>query len=594
MKKINILRKAGFLLFFFFFSHLAMAQAVGDFRSIGNGNWTATATWQTWNGSTWVTPTPSNYPGNPGGSYTVTVSTGTTVTVNPTLTVTIGDLYVLGNLQVQKDFNINTNTPIPNLYINNGTILMSSHMGLYLPSGSNIGMNISDPKTQGFQETGGCNGDTGVYIGKKKFSMCQGNSGIGDFQTLNELASSGIAVANATPSEVCLGSSVLLQGSKIGNASVTEVTWTRLSTPSNNTPTIVGTNGSTTPYSVSSGVLNEVGNYVFEFSFKVGGSAIFNDQVTVTVKPNMSVSSASSSPTLCVNTALTPITHTTTGATGIGTATNLPAGVSASWSGNTITISGTPTASGTFNYNIPLSGGCGVASAKGTITVTANNSVALTSAAGTNNQTQCINTVITPITYATTGATGATLSGLPSGVSGNWASNTVTISGTPTVSGSFPYTVTLTGGCGVITATGTITVTANNTVALTSAAGTNGQTKCISTAITPITYATTGATGAIVTGLPAGVTGNWASNVITISGTPTASGTFNYTVTLTGGCGAITSTGTITVTANNTVILTSAAGTNNQSKCINTAITPITYAATGATGATFSGLPAGV
>jgi uncharacterized protein (TIGR02145 family) len=43
----------------------------------------------------------------------------------------------------------------------------------------------------------------------------------------------------------------------------------------------------------------------------------------------------------------------------------------------------------------------------------------------------------------------------------------------------------------------------------------------------------------------------WASNVITISGTPTASGTFNYTIPLTGGCGSVDATGTITVSAFN-------------------------------------------
>jgi hypothetical protein len=43
------------------------------------------------------------------------------------------------------------------------------------------------------------------------------------------------------------------------------------------------------------------------------------------------------------------------------------------------------------------------------------------------------------------------------------------------------------------------------------------------------------------------VTGSWLANVITISGTPSVSGTFNYTITLTGGCGNITKTGTITV-----------------------------------------------
>ncbi|MDC2982235.1 hypothetical protein OAZ21_02560, partial [Bacteroidota bacterium] len=50
------------------------------------------------------------------------------------------------------------------------------------------------------------------------------------------------------------------------------------------------------------------------------------------------VGSGSSSPTLCINTALTDITHSTTGATGIGSATGLPSGVSASWSSDVITI----------------------------------------------------------------------------------------------------------------------------------------------------------------------------------------------------------------------------------------------------------------
>ncbi len=324
---------------------------------------------------------------------------------------------------------------------------------------------------------------------------------------------------------------------------------------------------------------------------------IDTESVTVTVTPNNTVTLTSAvgtnNQTKCINTAITNITYATTGATG-ATVTGLPAGVAGSWASNVVTISGTPTASGTFNYTVTLTGGCGNITATGTITVIANNTVTLTSAVGTDNQTKCINTAITNITYATTGATGATVTGLPAGVTGAWASNVVTISGTPTASGTFNYTVTLTGGCGNITTTGTITVTANNTVTLTSAVGTNSQTLCINTAITNITYATTGATGATVTGLPAGVTGTWASNVVTINGTPTASGTFNYTVTLTGGCGNITASGTITVTANNTVTLTSAVGTDNQTKCINTAITNITYGTTGATGATVSGLPAGV
>ncbi|TAF08434.1 MAG: hypothetical protein EAZ75_11135, partial [Flavobacteriia bacterium] len=258
---------------------------------------------------------------------------------------------------------------------------------------------------------------------------------------------------------------------------------------------------------------------------------------TITILPNNSVSSASYSATLCINTALSPnITHTTTGATGIGTTTGLPTGVTATWASNTITISGIPTVSGTFNYSIPLTGGCGTVNATGTITATAGITTNL-----------CINTALSPnITHTNTGATGiGTATGLPAGVTATWTLNTITISGTPTQSGTFTYSIPLTGGCGTVNATGTITVKPLNTV-------TPGTTKtlCINTTITPnITHTTTGATGiGTSTGLPAGVTATWASNTITISGTPTASGTFTYSIPLTGGCGTVNATGTITVT----------------------------------------------
>jgi uncharacterized protein YjdB len=176
--------------------------------------------------------------------------------------------------------------------------------------------------------------------------------------------------------------------------------------------------------------------------------------------------------------------------------------------------------------------------------------VNLTSAPSTSNQTICQNGNIANIVYATTGATGATVTGLPSGVSGSWVNNTVTISGTPTATGTFNYTVTLSGCAGGTgTSSGIITVNSNNTITLSSAVGSNAQTLTIGTAITNITYSTTGATGASFSGLPAGVTGTWASNTATISGSPSATGTFNYTATLTGGCtgGANTASGSIVV-----------------------------------------------
>ena len=68
----------------------------------------------------------------------------------------------------------------------------------------------------------------------------------------------------------------------------------------------------------------------------------------------------------------------------------------------------------------------------------------------------CLNSPITDIVYSTTGATGATFSGLPSGVSGTYNAGQITISGSPSETGTFNYTVNLTGGCGNVSASGQI------------------------------------------------------------------------------------------------------------------------------------------
>jgi len=73
------------------------------------------------------------------------------------------------------------------------------------------------------------------------------------------------------------------------------------------------------------------------------------------------------------------------------------------------------------------------------------------------------------------------------------------------------------------------------TITLTS--GNNTQTVCTNTSIANINYTTEGAIGATFLNLPTGVNGTWNNNSITISGTPTTSGIYNYGVILTGiGC----------------------------------------------------------
>jgi hypothetical protein len=96
--------------------------------------------------------------------------------------------------------------------------------------------------------------------------------------------------------------------------------------------------------------------------------------------------------------------------------------------------------------------------------------------------------------------------------------------------------------------------------------------------------------------LPTGLTSavNTTAKTVTISGTPTASGT--YTITTSGHtpCTAATISGTVTVT-----LTTVSAASSTPTLCINTALTAITHTTTGATGfqnntAGSNGLPAGV
>ena len=100
---------------------------------------------------------------------------------------------------------------------------------------------------------------------------------------------------------------------------------------------------------------------------------------------------------------------------------------------------------------------------------------------------------------------------------------------------------------------------------MTSAVGTDVQVLCESTLLTNIDYTIGGdATSASITAgaLPAVVTGNFAAGVFTISGTPTVAGSYNYTVTTSGGtCVAdVSLSGTIDVDAIPTIALTSAVG----------------------------------
>ena len=85
------------------------------------------------------------------------------------------------------------------------------------------------------------------------------------------------------------------------------------------------------------------------------------------------------------------------------------------------------------------------------------------------------------------------------------------------------------------------------TITLTSAAGTVSQTLREGGTLANITYSTKNVIGVTVTNLPPGINYVWLNDVLTISGIPTDTGTFNYTITATGICKIVVATGTIII-----------------------------------------------
>ena len=172
------------------------------------------------------------------------------------------------------------------------------------------------------------------------------------------------------------------------------------------------------------------------------------------------------------------------------------------------------------------------------------------------------------------GTTGGVYSISPAatGVSINSSTGAVTLT-SDAVLGSYTITYNIAAGvCPAFSTTTTITVTGASSIAHTasdipvnmhlmarfpcipaaiglfSAAGSDDQTQSINTPIDNVVYTVTGATDVAVLCLPPGVTGVWEHDVLTLQGSPSALGTFTYTVTATGSCGTpATITGTITV-----------------------------------------------
>ncbi|MCB0740587.1 MAG: PKD domain-containing protein, partial [Chitinophagaceae bacterium] len=302
-------------------------------------------------------------------------------------------------------------------------------------------------------------------------------------------------------------------------------------------------------------IFSAPGTYTVKFSTITTPGCVSTEVskvVTAVPKPTATISGATS---VCVNDPMPQVTFTASDGTAPYTFSyhiNAGPAIHLNSPTNSITVSVPTGVGGTFRYYLDSvkntgSSLCVTQYANEYVDVIVNENTGLALTAGSNTQSLCQNSAITDIVYTISGGgNNATAAGLPAGVTGTYNAGTFTISGSPTTPGTYNYSVTATGLCLPSTLTGVITVNPDANINLTT--GNDAQEICLNSAITNISYSISGGgTGATVTGLPSGISGVFSGGVFTISGTATAAGTFNYTVTTTGTCVQKMATGTIIV-----------------------------------------------
>ncbi|TCS37975.1 uncharacterized protein with beta-barrel porin domain [Paucimonas lemoignei] len=256
-------------------------------------------------------------------------------------------------------------------------------------------------------------------------------------------------------------------------------------------------------------------------------------------------------------------------------ATGLPPGLSLNTS--TGLISGTPTTAGTYNATISATNGSGTGNKALVITIALsppviNSGLTATGSTGTAFSPYQITASDSPTSFNATG--------LPPGLSVN--TTTGVISGTPTLNGAYNVTISATNASGTDSKTLVITISlsapvVNSVLTTSGTAGVAHPGYQITATNYPTSYN--------ATDLPPGMSVNTATGLI--SGTPTASGTFNVTISASNSTATDSKTLVFTVA----LVITSAntaSGTYNQ---------PFSYqigASPGTTSYNASGLPAGL
>ena len=389
----------------------------------------------------------------PGGPSTFTTTVGP-VTNATSYTAEVGGRKVPGALVVFINTPIPANTqptPIHNgPYVGvEGSSVSFSSAGTNDPEGDPLTYlwSFGDGGTSTAQNPTHTYADNGVYPVTLTVDDGSGPQTVNTTATITNV--NPVPVASITASVVC-GQVASFTGS-FTDAGINDQTWTWSINWGDGSPSTTGGNATMAAPIAATHAYATNGSYTVTLTVtdKDGGVGTATTTVVRSCPP---VTGTCVAINALQGAAITPVTITGSGGAGAPytfSATGLPAGLSMSAGG---TISGTPTASGTFPYVVTITDKDGNA---GTI----NCSVTV----GTRPTASCVSitavkgTPITPVSVVGAGGAGApytySATGLPAGLT---MSASGTISGTATVTGSFTYTVTITDRNGV---QGTITCT---------------------------------------------------------------------------------------------------------------------------------------
>ena len=294
------------------------------------------------------------------------------------------------------------------------------------------------------------------------------------------------------------------------------------------------------------GTPTAAGSVTFTVNVVDAIGAVLNKTYTVTINPALTITpslpagtaGASYHQTLTVTGGSKPYTTFTITGFGAGTTGLSAAALTPSAAAGTVVLSGTPSAAGTVVFTVNVTDAAGSHLTKGySVTINAAPGIgSLTTTQWTAGKSGFTGTL------AISGGTGpfslAGAAGLPPGLSAGLVGSTIHITGTPTAVGTFAGSVTIHDAAGAAaTKIFTITINAPPTLGnLTATQWTVGRSGFASSMT--LSGGTSGFSIASAAGLPAGLTASLTGNTIHITGTPTAAGTFNGSVTIRDAVGA--------------------------------------------------------